>query len=318
MPILIPNDAAKNLITVADAIEPMTEVMKDLAAGRAANGARYRLPTPGGFMQWGPATWLAADRMGYKVWANSGSPLSGAWIYLYEMSTGRLLAVLEAHHTSWTRTSAISLVAARAALPDPTEPVTVAVYGSGRQARGQVEAFAVGFPVKEFRVYSRGKRGREEFGRFIEEKHGVSAVPVSRPEDATPGAQLILTATSASEPVVKGAWLDDPQAILAMGANRIYERELDAEAVEKMATIIVDDMDEAKTCCGDLLYMVEKGRLTWHSVLELGDVLRANQPRPAPVLFESQGLSITDIAIAERTYQAALASGLHFDEIALT
>lgn len=318
MPILIPNEVAKGLLTVADAIDPMTDVLKDLAAGRADNGARYRLPIPRGFLQWGPASWEAGDRMGYKVWANSGSPLSGAWIHLYEMSTGRLLAVIEAHHTSWVRTSAMSLIGARAIVPEDTEPLTVGIYGSGRQARGQIEAMVIGLPVKQVRVYSRGQRGREEFATFITQELGVDAVAVSAPEEAPAGAQVVITATSASEPVLKGEWLDDPLAVCAMGANRIYERELDEAAVAAMGTIVVDDLAEARTCCGDLLWMVEHGKLNWNSVEQLGSVLESGRDVEGPLLFQSNGLSITDVAIADRAYQAALASGQKFEEIPLT
>lgn len=319
MAILIPNEVAKQLISVRDAIEPMRSVFLDLAHGKAETGSRYRLPTEKGFMQWGPGRWDTVDRLGYKVWVNSGSPLSGAWIHLYEASSGRLLAVLEAHHVSLCRTSAISLLGAQIAVPAGVGPVTIGVFGTGRQARGQIEAMCIGYDVAGIRVYGRDKQRRTAFARDIETSFGVATVAVDEPRDTMSGADIVVAATNSATPVVQGAWLDrETRVVVGMGANRIYERELDEDCVHRMASIVVDDLGEAKSCCGDLLYLVERGQLNWRSVAELGDVLDGSVTVERPVLFESLGLSVTDVAIAEWLYRAATESGDTFQTLPLT
>lgn len=319
MAILIPNEVAKQLVSVRDAIEPMRSVFIDLARGKAETGPRYRMPTEAGFMQWGPGRWDTADRLGYKVWVNSGSPLSGAWIHLYKASTGELLAVLEAHHVSLCRTSAVSLLGAQIAVPADQGPVTIAVFGTGRQARGQIEAMCIGYDVASLQIHGRDPGRREAFARDVEESFRVKAVAVDEPRDAVAGADIVVTATSSSTPVLHGAWLDEgTRVVVGMGANRVYERELDEECVRQMKSIVVDDLGEAKSCCGDLLYLVEKGRLNWNSVGELGEVLDGSVVLEHPTLFESQGLSVTDVAIADWVYHAALESGHRFETLPLT
>jgi alanine dehydrogenase len=316
-PIVIRNEAAKSLVTVAEAIEPMRAAFAAMGAGEAETGARYRFPIERGFMQWGPARWDDHDRFGYKVWANSGSPLSGAWINLYEASTGRLLAVIEAHHTSLCRTAAVSVVAAQTVIPAGSS-VTVGLYGTGRQARGQIEAMCVGYDVRSARIYGRDAERREAFAREVAKPFSVQTIACADPSEVPAGADIVVTATSASEPVVKGAWLDGVRVVCAMGANRIYEREVDQDGVTRMGSIIVDDLEEAQTCCGDLIWCVEHGQLNWPSTIELGHVLTRGTKLREPVLFESQGLSLTDIAIADYVYRKALESGTGFDGIELT
>ena len=316
-PLLITNEASKSLVTVAEAVEPMRSAFRAMGSGRAETGARYRFPIEKGFMQWGPARWDDADRFGFKVWANSGSPLSGAWINLYEASSGRLLAVIEAHHTSLCRTATVSLVAAQTVIPEG-ESIELALYGTGRQARGQLEAFTVGYDVKEARVYGRNAERREAFAAEAAEAFGIAVVAVDAPEKAAAGADVAIAATDSSVPVIKGAWLDDVRVVCAMGANRVYERELDEEAVLRMSSIVVDDLEEAQTCCGDLLYVVESGKLNWPATIELGHVLERDIKLAEPVLFESQGLSLTDIVIADYVYKAALESSESFETLALT
>ena len=316
-PIIITNEVSKGLVTVAEAVEPMRSAFRAMGEGRAETGARYRFPIEKGFMQWGPARWDDADRFGYKVWANSGSPLSGAWINLYEATSGRLLAVIEAHHTSLCRTATVSLVAAQTVIAEGSS-VEVALYGTGRQARGQLEAMTVGYSVRQARVYGRNKERREAFAAEAAQAFGVDVVAVDDPADAARGADIAIAATDSSVPVIKGAWLDDVRVVCAMGANRVYERELDEEAVLRMNSIIVDDLEEAQTCCGDLLYVVEHGKLNWPSTIELGHVLERDMQLTEPVLFESQGLSLTDIVIADYVYKKAMESDLSFDALPLT
>ncbi|MCZ7572812.1 MAG: hypothetical protein M5U01_30010 [Ardenticatenaceae bacterium] len=313
MTLVITNTEAKGLMTVAAAHDVMKQVLIDMACGKAVNHPRYRMPTTSGFVQWGPARWDSMDAMGFKYWANAGSPLKGAWIYLYQMSTGELLAIIEAHHVSRCRTAAVSAVGAEALLgTERDKKLVLGIYGSGRQALGQVEALVGCLSISRVQCYSRDEAKRTAFAREITAHFKVDCVAVAHPSEAAAGAELIVTATSAHEPVLFGDWLDNVQVIVGMGANRTYERELDATVIRKMRTILVDDLEEAKQGCGDLLYSIEQGWLTWQSVSELPGVLagHTNGGMERPALFESLGLSVTDVAIAWATYQAALEKGV--------
>ncbi|MPZ24907.1 MAG: hypothetical protein GEV12_00260 [Micromonosporaceae bacterium] len=316
MTLLIRNDEATSLMTVEEAKPVMREVLTDQAYGRATNFPRYRMPIPTGFLQWGPARWDAQGVMGYKVWANTGSPLEGVWIHLHSLTGAEPLAIIDGHHISRCRTGAYSAVAAEVLLSGrESRPRRLGIYGTGRQATAQVEALSGVIDIARVRCYGRDAERRNRFVTDVTERLGLACEAVDRPRDVAAGADVIVTATSSKEPVLLGEWLDEPELIVAMGANKRYERELDAAVVRRMDTIVVGDLTEASSNCGDLIQGIDGGWLTWSQVSELHPLLRSGRgdPAPAPVLFESLGVSVTDVAVAHATYEKARRAGVGTD-----
>jgi ornithine cyclodeaminase/alanine dehydrogenase-like protein (mu-crystallin family) len=115
-------------------------------------------------------------------------------------------------------------------------------------------------------------------------------------------------------PVLLGEWMKRPALVVAAGANHWYKRELDTAVIEKSDFIVVDEMEQARVEGGNLLYAIAKGALTWDRVEELGDVVNGRIAPPdlrkSTVLFESHGLAINDMAMAQKTYELARAQGI--------
>ena len=164
------------------------------------------------------------------------------------------------------------------------------------------------------RVYSPTPERRESFAREMEPRLGVTVRPVDSAESAVRGADIVVTITNSREPVLQGAWLEPGVHINAAGSNHWMRREVDEETLRRADLIVVDDLEDARLECGELIWAVERGVLLWESVRELRDVVAGRVPgRPSPsaiTLFESQGLAVEDLTSAWLIYRRALEQGV--------
>ena len=142
-------------------------------------------------------------------------------------------------------------------------------------------------------------------------------MPVGSAEEAVRGADIVTTITTAREPVLHGEWLASGAHVNAAGVNWANRRELDELAVLRADVIAVDDRDQARLECGDLLPLIEAGDLSWERVVELGEVLTGAAPGRTDsgqvTLFESQGIAIEDVAAAKYVYDRARERGIGRD-----
>src|SRR5262249_25581253 len=125
---------------------------------------------------------------------------------------------------------------------------------------------------------------------------------------------IVTAITSTRDPVLPGALLEPGMHVNAAGANSAPRRELDEVAIERAARVVVDDLEQAKLECGDILWPVERGQYNWHQVLELHEVVGGKTPGRASAeeitVFESQGIGIEDVAASAYVLRKALAQGL--------
>jgi ornithine cyclodeaminase len=128
---------------------------------------------------------------------------------------------------------------------------------------------------------------------------------------------VINVITKASEPVLLGKWLEPGQHINAAGSNSLIRRELDSEAIRRCDYITVDSRATAKNECGDLLPAAETGLVDWDALTEIGDVITGRAPKRTSAnqitLYESHGMGIQDIYVAERLVQMARACNVGKD-----
>jgi ornithine cyclodeaminase/alanine dehydrogenase-like protein (mu-crystallin family) len=185
----------------------------------------------------------------------------------------------------------------------------VGCYGTGWQARSQLEAVCAVRRVREVRVYGRDAARR---ARFAEEMSGVLGVPVrpaEQPEAAARDASILITITSSRTPVLEGRWIAPGTHVNAAGSNALQRAELDVEAVRRAAVIVTDSLEQARVECGDLVAPLEQGVVRWEDVHELGEIVAGTRPgrqRPDDVtLFESQGVALEDVAVAVRVVARA-------------
>ena len=232
-------------------------------------------------------------------------------VLLYDASDGKLVAVIEADRLGQLRTGAASGVATRhMARPEASR---LGIFGTGWQARSQVEAICAVRPIRTVLAYSRNPERRQSFSAELTEKLGIGVYPASNPEEAARDVDVVVTATTAKQPVLEGAWLSPGTHVNAIGSNAAAKQEIDVESVRRAACIIVDSIEQAQLESGDLLPAVEAGACYWEDIRELGAVCSGHFPGREDAseitLFKSHGVAIEDVAFGGRIYQAALAAG---------
>jgi alanine dehydrogenase len=210
------------------------------------------------------------------------------------------------------RTGAASGVATKyLARPDAR---VAAIVGTGGQARTQLEAIAAVRQLESVRVYGRNAERRQEFAAEMSKRIGISVQAAESATQAARGADIICTATTASQPVLRGGDVSAGQHINAIGANHAHKRELDDDAVAKANVIFVDSLEQSRQEAGDLIIGFHHDEARWSRVKELselaaGKVCGRSHDRDV-TLFKSNGIASWDLAVATRVYAAARQYGL--------
>ena len=168
--------------------------------------------------------------------------------------------------------------------------------------------------IRRVHVYSPNEEHRRRFAAEMSSLCQVEIEATGRPEQAAENKDLIITATDSREPVLHGHWIAQGTHINAVGSNFSVKAELDATAVRRCDSIVVDSKDQARLEAGDLLQSQEEGSFRWADVRELGQVIvgrytARRQPQDV-TLFKSLGIAIEDVAVASRVYARALAEGV--------
>jgi len=188
------------------------------------------------------------------------------------------------------------------------------VFGAGWQAEGHVRAICATLPLERVKVFSRNPDKLQAFCQRLSEQTGVAVVPAVSAEDTVRGSDVVGTVTTAAKPLFDAEWLEPGTHLNAAGSNALIRQELSEAAVRRCNVIAVDSVPTALAEAGDLLPLLEKGRLHERQLLELGDVIIGRRTGRESVsditLFESQGMAIQDLAVALRVVLAAEAQGL--------
>jgi len=310
--LLLNEDEVRQVLTMEMALEAVEQGLRKMALDEAHNIPRGRVQTDHAMLHVMSAAAKSLGYMGAKVYSTSRKTGARFLLPLFDGKTGALVCLMQADYLGQMRTGAASGVATKyMALPDATE---VGIYGSGKQARTQVQAVCRVRRVRQVQVYSRTEENRRTFAAEMSELCQTEVVPVPRPEMAAEKKDIIITATSSREPVLNGHWLAEGAHINAVGSNFLGKAELDTEAVRRCAVVVVDSKDQARIEAGDFQQPLEDGSLRWADVRELGQVIVGRYParrHPQDVtLFKSLGIAIEDVAVAARVYSRAQAEGV--------
>ena len=188
-----------------------------------------------------------------------------------------MAALIEADALGQLRTGAASGVATKYLANANAR--TACIIGTGYQARTQLEAVAAVRRLERVRAFGRDPERREKFCREMSERIGVAVEPMNSGEEAVKGADIIITATSATKVVLEGAWLAPGMHINAMGANWPQKRELDAAAVARADKIVVDSIEQSKMEAGDLIQAFGEDQSRWNAVQELSQIVAGKDAR---------------------------------------
>lgn len=274
-------------------IDTIEEAMIAFSAGRVAQPVRQMVPVPGhdAILAAMPAV---GDAMAVKVVTlyheNAGTdrPTHQAVILVFDKSNGSPLAVLDGRLITEMRTAAGSAAAARKLAVAAPEVVTI--MGNGVQARAHAQALAQVRACGELRLWARNA----EHGRAVADE--IGAVFCADAEQAVRDADIVVCATSATEPILEGAWLKPGAFVTSVGWNGADGRELDDAAMTK--TVIVESVDAARDQAGNV-------RGSGCEVFaEIGEIYAGTKTvlAGATVIYDSVGIAIMDTAAAKLAY----------------
>jgi alanine dehydrogenase len=305
VPLYLTEAEVESLLTPADALTAVQGCFERLARGEADNRPRARQKADGGAL----AVMSAVDHelrlAGLKAYLAAPSRVSYV-VSLFDIGSVTLTAVIEADKLGQLRTGAASGVASKFLAREGA--TSLGILGCGWQAESQVACIREAVPaIEQVVAYCRTEERLEAFCRK------VNAEPGETHRDA--GAQdIVVTATTSRDPVLRGEWLRPGALVCAIGANVRRSRELDNAVLERASFVCCDSIEQAKIESGDLIEPVEQGILDWLEVHELQEVVAGEvQGRQSPddiVVFKSNGLAAWDVAIGALAVERARERGI--------
>lgn len=311
MALFLSENDVNQVLTVEMAMEGVESAHRDLALGQALDAPRARTRLPQTVLHILQGGLPAQGVLGYKAYTSNRSG-NRFLVHLFEASSGQLKAIIEANYLGMVRTGAASGVAAKW-LANPESKIA-GVFGAGWQAEGHVRAICAALPLERVKVFSRNAERLLAFCERLSTMTGVAVVPAESAEATVRGSDLVGTVTTAAQPLFDAAWLEPGAHINAAGSNALIRQELSEATVRRCDLLTVDSVPTALAEAGDLLPLLEKGRLHSRQLIELGEIIVGRHAGRASgeqiTLFESQGMAIQDLAVALRVLAAAEARGL--------
>ena len=312
MPVLLlTEDEVRQLLTMEMALAAVETGLRKLALDEGVNIPRARAQTDHAMLHSMAASAKTLGYMGYKCYATSRRG-SHFHVGLYDGKTAALVALIQADYLGQVRTGAASGVATQfMARHDAAE---VGIFGSGKQARTQIEAVCKVRKIRRVQVYSPNEEHRRPFADEMSVVCQCDVQPVPRPEMAAEDKDIVITATTSREPVLNGNWISEGTHLNVIGSNFLGKAEVDAVCVRRCGSIIVDSKDQARIEAGDFVQALEDGSIHWADIHELGQVIVGRYTGRAHaedvMMFKSLGIAIEDVAVAARVYEKAKETGV--------
>jgi alanine dehydrogenase len=312
MTLHINESEVRQLLTMSMAIEAVENISRKQAEGVVAVHPRRRFELPGGGFFHHMA---ALDREAGFVATKQYTFVQGRLCFLvslFNTNSGELSALIEADFMGQQRTGAASGVATKY-LAKKTARVA-GIIGTGGQAKTQLEAINSVRLLESAYVFGRDSQRRFQFCEEMSERLGIPVYPGESVSAVARTADVVSTATTASQPVLLGKDLMTGLHVNAIGANHAHKRELDDAAIAKANLIFVDSVAQSRQEAGDLIIPFEPQPPKWEQVRELADLVSGKAPGRTSdtqiTLFKSNGIASWDLAVAMKVYALAKENNL--------
>ncbi|MFC4359058.1 ornithine cyclodeaminase family protein [Halobium salinum] len=312
--LFLTSDDVAGLATPAEYVDAVREGYRQRGEGAPAEPRTKLLNAdPKGMLTSYAAVLPDTGAMGGYMYA-AGFGATDAWFMtpLFDAESGEPLALLDGASMNPYKTGAAGAVGVDALAREDAS--TLAVIGSGAQARGQLRATATVRDLDSVAVYSPTRENREAFAEEMDGALDASVEAVDAASEAVRDADVVVTATTASEPVFDGDDLSPGAHVTAMGQYNPEKRELDTTTIER-ATYVPDLRKRATTDAGSFIHALEAGVVDEsHVHAELGDVVAGTAPGRQSddeiTVFDSGGTGIETVAAASLLHERASAEGL--------
>ncbi|MBK7675142.1 MAG: ornithine cyclodeaminase family protein [Candidatus Accumulibacter sp.] len=275
MPLFLREEDVKQLLSMPMALDAVESAHRALSSGFACDVPRQRTRLPQTTLHILQGALPQLDVIGYAPCTEQSIRCALPWFHLYRASSGSLACqVIAADRLGMVRTGAASGVATR-------------WLGQARLAggwrvwcrlagRGGIGAIAAVCSL--LRVKTRAAPGRRRpFARECQ-RLALEVIPAASPEEVVRGSDIVSTVTTSATPLFAAEWLSPGTHINAAGSNSLIRRELGEDVLRRCSPIVVDSVETALHEAGDLLPLLEKGRLHARQLVELGDVICGRQP----------------------------------------
>jgi len=314
--LVLSQDEVIGLLPINECIPVMRDALIALAAGKAHQPLRTIIRPPGaaGVMGLMPS-YLTGEHAAFGLKAicvMPGNPAKGkdahqGAVLLFSADSGELLAMMNASAITSIRTAAVSGVATD--LLAREDAGSLAIIGAGVQARSHLAAMSAVRSIQRCRVASRNFEHARNFSEEMRQDFSFPIEPVDSVEKALQDADLIVTATSAAEPIVRREWISPGAHLNVVGACTPKTREVDSRTMAA-STVFVDRRESTINEAGDYLIALHEGAIAPdHIRAELGEVLTGERPGRTSAdeitLFKSLGIGVEDLTAAEYLYRKA-------------
>ncbi len=296
------------LLSMPDTVEVLEQAFAALAQNNALNRPRTRLVLANGVLHMLSAAAPSLGVLGFKAYTTFREGVRFV-VMLFSAQNGQLLAIIEADWLGCMRTGGASGVATKyLARPDAK---IVGLIGAGNQAITQLMGVCAVRQISGVYVYGRRPRECAIFCDEMTRLLNIDVKPVTTAQQAVEAADILVTATTSPDPVLRGEWLKSGCHINAIGSNWAQRRELDVSTLQLSSLIVTDSREQARIEAGDLIIPANEGLFDWNEVYNLADVIVGYAPqRELPddiTLYKGVGIALEDIATAEHVYRLAVA-----------
>ncbi len=310
---LLTESDIKSVLSMDDLIETMSSALQRFSTGRVDQPIRTVISVSGNHAFFGamPAFAREPAALGAKLVtvfganADKGLPSHLASIVLLDPDTGALLSLMDGRYITEARTAAVSAVSSRM-LARKTS-ASLAIIGSGVQARSHFEALSRVHTLKQVAIWSPNKAHRDSLAAELNVK------AVDHAGEAVVGADIIALVTSSPTPVIESGWVKPGAHVISVGASRPNQREMDP-ALTARGRLFVDSRAAAVVESGDVVMGIAEARFTAdHIVAELGEVVNGAAGRRSDTevtIFKSLGMAVEDVTAADLAYRRAVERGI--------
>ena len=311
MALLLREEDVRRLLTMPDTVAVLEQAFGAMADECVVNLPRNRIMLANGVLNILAAAAPTLGILGYKTYTAFREGVRFV-VMLFSAQDGQLLAIIEADWLGRMRTGGTSGLATKyLARPDA---ITVGLIGAGNQAITQLMGVCAVRNITTIYVYSRTPQACKIFCDEMTRVLGIQVVPVASARQAVEVADILITATTSSEPVLYGEWVKQGCHINAIGSNWSNKREIDSSTLQRSYLIVTDSRDQAREEAGDLIIPADEGLFDWNRVYELSEVVGVHEPqRDSPeniTLYKGLGIALEDIATAAHVYKLAKQRGL--------
>ncbi|HEU5167103.1 MAG TPA: ornithine cyclodeaminase family protein [Chitinophagaceae bacterium] len=312
-PLFINKEKIVALLPMEECIEVMEKMFRSLAARECLQPLRtvMRLPDGSGVLGMMPGHAATLGVMGIKVItvfhanSESGLPSHQGIVMLFDSKNGRPLMLFDALEITAIRTAAASGLAAK--LLSRENSSTVAIIGSGEQARRHIEAMLLVRNIRNINIWSRNEKNAKQLVNELSGEYNLNIHVKKNVQQAVEHADIICTVTASKEPIVMGEWIGAGTHINAVGSSTPAARELDTAAIVK-SKLFTDCYESLFNEAGDFLTPKKEGAVTdEHVKAEIGEVLsgtkKGRENDEEITVFKSLGIAAEDIFSAYHIYQ---------------